>query len=272
MLNTIRKRVASIFIKVLLLVLVLSFVLWGVSDVFSPGRGGDWLAKVGDTTISSTEYTRSYRQALQRLSRTFGQTVSDEQARAFGLPSTVLNQLITQTLLAVAAADMGLTASDDVIRKTIAADPNFRNNFDQFDAEIFRQLLAANGLSEQAYVDLLRHDIARDQLISSVSALPAVPEVMSDLAYRYENERRIAQYVRVPKVPLSEIAEPDDTMLHQFLDERKAQFTTPELRAVSAIILSAEKDIVPTIQIPEVIYAPHMKNAWTNFPNPNAVP
>jgi len=251
MLNTIRKRVASIFIKILLLLLVLSFVLWGVSDVFSPGREGDWLAKVGDTKITSTEYTRSYRQSLQRLSRTFGQPVSDEQARAFGLPGTVLNQLITQALLEEASADMGMTTSDDVIRKTIADDPSFRNDIDQFDATIFRQLLAANGMSEQEYVNILRGDIARNQLISAVSAVPGVPDLMSEQAFLYAHEKRIAQYVRVPEVPFSEIAEPDDATLRQFLDERKAQFTTPELRAVTAIILSAEHDIAPTIEVHE---------------------
>ena len=45
MLEAIRKRAGSLVVKILFLFLVLSFVVWGIADVFRPGGGADWAAE-----------------------------------------------------------------------------------------------------------------------------------------------------------------------------------------------------------------------------------
>ena len=54
MLETIRKYTGSFVVKLLFVILILSFGVWGVADVFRPGRGADWwLLGIGFIEISA---------------------------------------------------------------------------------------------------------------------------------------------------------------------------------------------------------------------------
>ncbi|HOT82885.1 MAG TPA: SurA N-terminal domain-containing protein, partial [Candidatus Defluviicoccus seviourii] len=121
MLEAIRNRASSLIVKLLFLVLVLSFVMWGIADVFSPARGRDWIAKVGDATISAQEFAEVYDRTLHSFSASLGQPIDREQARALGLPASALDQLIGQTLLDQAAADLGIVIDDKLVRSAIVA-------------------------------------------------------------------------------------------------------------------------------------------------------
>jgi peptidyl-prolyl cis-trans isomerase D len=236
MLEAIRKRSASLLVKLLFGLLVLSFGLWGIADVFSPGQGDNWAAEVGDIRIPAATVRNEYQRELRRLNAAFG-NIEAEQARALGLPSRVLNQLVDRTLLDLGAADLGISVSDTLIRQAIRDDQTFRNQLGNFDAELFRQILSINGLTENEYVARIRGEIARNQLIGSVAAGAAVPHSMVDAIYRYRGERRVAEILRVEDAAMDDIAEPDEAALRQFYQDNATLFTAPEYRAVTAVIL-----------------------------------
>lgn len=52
-----------------------------------PARGRDWIAKVGDATISAQEFAEAYDRTLSSFSASLGQPIDREQARALGLPA-----------------------------------------------------------------------------------------------------------------------------------------------------------------------------------------
>jgi peptidyl-prolyl cis-trans isomerase D len=241
MLEAIRNRASSLIVKLLFLVLVLSFVLWGIADVFSPSRGRDWIAKIGDVTISEQAFAEVYDRTLKSFSASLGQPIDREQARALGLPASALDQLIGQTLLDQAAADLGIVIDDTLVRSAIVANKRFQNSLGQFDAQVFRDTLSLNNLNEERYVAILRSDLARDQLIGSIAAVPGVPARTADLLFRYRGERRTARSVLIPFAAFSdqEVGAADEAALRTLHEEQKDRFTTPELRDVSALILTA---------------------------------
>jgi peptidyl-prolyl cis-trans isomerase D len=239
MLVAIRQHAASFVVKVLFLVLVLSFVVWGIADVFTPGQRAQWVARVGDVTIGPDAYARAYQQTVQRLSSAFGQPIDAEQAQMLGLGRRVVEQMIGQALIDQAVADLGLVVGDDAVRATITADPRFRGAQGAFDAELFRRALANNGLTEDAYVALLRAEIARNQLIGGITALPGVPQQAVSLVYHFENEARTVRYAFLPTASMTTIPAADEAALRTFYQENPERFTAPERRAVTAIVLSA---------------------------------
>ena len=241
MLEAIRNRASSLIVKLLFLVLVLSFVLWGIADVFSPSRGRDWIAKVGDATISAQEFAEAYDRTLSSFSASLGQPIDREQARALGLPASALDQLIGQTLLEQAAADLGIVIDDALVRSAIVANKRFQNPMGQFDAQVFRDTLSLNNLNEERYVGILRADLARDQLIGGIAAVPGVPAGTAELLFRYRGERRTARAVLIPFAAFSdqEVGAADEAALRTLHEEQKERFTAPELRDVSALILTA---------------------------------
>lgn len=251
MLNTIRSYAGSLPVRILFILLVLSFVLWGIGDVFSPGRfRHDWIARVGDVTVSPDEFAQNLDRTVRGVGEAMGTPIDREQARALGLVDAVLNQMVSQALLDQAAADLGLAADDAVVRAQITSDRRFRGTTGAFDAELFRRTLAANGLSEARYVELLRGDIVRSQLVTSIGALPGVPHRMVELIRRYEGERRIAAYVLVPDDATPPPAAADDATLRAYHQNQAARFTAPEYRSVSAILIRTD-DLADGIAIGE---------------------
>jgi peptidyl-prolyl cis-trans isomerase D len=241
MLEAIRKRAGSLVVKILFLFLVLSFGIWGIADVFRPGGGADWAAEVGDVEISSAAFQEEYRQTLRRLSQAMGGNMDAEQARALGLPSSVLNHMIEGALFDQAAADLGLTMTDAMVREQIKADPRFRNQVGVFDPEVFRETLRRNGFTEDRYIELLRREMQREQLLSSIASGAVPPRSLVEATEQYRGERRIAEYVLVPTAMMTQVPDPDEPTLRQFYQDQPSLFTAPEYRAISVVVLSPEE-------------------------------
>ena len=115
-----------------------------------------------------------------------------------GVVDEVLGQLIDQSLVDQEAARLQLDVSDDVIRDRIVADPMFKGSNGAFDHGAFNALLAANHMTEGEYVERMRRDIPRNDLLLAVTAAVAAPQTVVDRLYRYRNEKRIADIVALP--------------------------------------------------------------------------
>ena len=241
MLEAIRKRAGSLVVKILFLFLVLSFGIWGIADVFRPGRGADWAAEVGGVKISTAAFQEEYREALRRLGQALGSPVEAEQARALGLPNSVLDRMIEGALFDQAAADLGVTLTDAMVREQIRSNPRFRNQAGAFDPEVFRQLLRRNGFTEDRYVGLLRRELQRQQLVGSITGGVMPPQSLIEAMDRYRGERRVAEYAVIGDAQMSGFADPDEPTLRQSWQDNPGLFAAPEYRAVSAAVLSADE-------------------------------
>ena len=88
-LQTLRKGASGWIAKIFLVILSLSFLVWGIADVFR-GMGATSVASVGSTEISADAFRRQYLDQLQNISRRAGRPITPEQARAFGLDRQIL--------------------------------------------------------------------------------------------------------------------------------------------------------------------------------------
>ena len=80
MLDALRRGSTGIVAKILLSLLIVSFAVWGIADVFTGYTRGA-VATVGDAKISSTDYDRVLRTELDGISRR-GRTARDDGRRA----------------------------------------------------------------------------------------------------------------------------------------------------------------------------------------------
>lgn len=239
MLETIRKYTGSFVVKLLFVVLILSFGVWGVADVFRPGGGRDWAVRVGDVEIPPQTLRDDYQRELRRLRQAVGEGITDETARAFGLPNQVISGVVARTLLDLESDRLGLIVSDEEVRKAIQADPTFHGPNGTFDPNVLRQVLQLNGLSEDGFVRLVRGDLVRRMLIGGVMAGADVPQPIVDALYRHREQRRTAEYVLVPISAVGDIADPDDAQVNAYYEAHPERFSAPEYRAATAVILSA---------------------------------
>ena len=236
MLDAMRRGAGTWIVKSFLGVLVLSFAAWGIGDIFriSPDTA---VATVGDVEISQTAFTEAFNRDLAQLQRRFGGNIDAEQARQFGLVQQTISRLVTEAVYDQATRDLGLTVSDATIREEIKNNRSFQNEFGNFDPNRFEQVLQQNGFSEQRYVAERKIDLARQQLFDSMTVGGYAPKKMVDLIYRYQNQRRVAEILKIPFDSIAPPPTPDATTLAAYHDKHSTRYTAPELRALTFITM-----------------------------------
>lgn len=231
--------VGKIIVFTLFAFLILSFAVWGIGDIFQ-GYGRNAVAKVGTAEIGLEQTRTAYQNEVQNLTRQQRRQITPEMARAMGLDRQVLSRLVTESVLDQTAKGMRLAVGDDTIRNLIFDDPVFRNAAGQFDPARFNELLRSNGYTEQAYVNLQRSSILRQQLAEMVAGASTAPVALQEIGNRLRNERRAVTFARVPATAAGEIAPPTDEQLKTYFDERKAAFRAPEYRTANVLTISAD--------------------------------
>ena len=231
--------IVKIGIFVLFGMLIASFAGWGIGDIFRAPTLVRAVAEVGGDPIQERDYTRALSREINRISQRLGTRLEMDQARAFGIPDQVLNQMIGRALFDRKAAALGLIVTDDQIRRLIAQQDAFKNDLGGFDRARFEQQLRILGLGEGEYVATLRRDIIRQQLAGAVSEAAAVPRQLVETLYSYRQQRRIAEYVMVRNDSITDMAAPNEPALVAFHKEFSERFMAPEQRAVSLVELRA---------------------------------
>jgi peptidyl-prolyl cis-trans isomerase D len=220
-------------------VLIFSFAIWGVADVFK-GFGQSTVARVGGAEISIDQFRQLYNDRLQQIGRQVGRPLSSTQARAFGLDQEVLRQWVREALLDEAARRMGLGQSDAEIVRVIQSEPAFAGVTGKFDPQRFAQIIRQMGYSEQRFIAEQRKLAVRRQIESTFGSGVEPPKALLDALQRYRDEQRSIDYVQLGAAQAGEIGEPSPEALASYFDERKALFRAPEYRKVAVVVLTPQ--------------------------------
>src|SRR5690606_19462869 len=248
-LNALRRNASSWVVKVLLLLLVVSFAIWGIGDIFYGGGQNPTVATVGDAEIPAHELAEAVNRAAHNPPRQLGPQFDREQAIQLGLMQQTLQDLVRQRLITLEAQEMGLVVPDDALRTLVLEEPMFQSA-GQFDRSRFDRLLQASGLSEEAYLASLRQQVMRQALTGSITGPVEAPAALVDAIYRYRNEQRRGHLVAVPTASITEVPEPTDEELEQFHEAHQNDYTAPEYRALTFVTLEPE-DLLDEIEVSE---------------------
>jgi peptidyl-prolyl cis-trans isomerase D len=250
MLTFIRSHAASWIVRILFVLLILSFAAWGIGDIFRLQTEGGPAVTVGEVEIGRDVVARQFDNLIRQMQPLFNNRLDREQARQIGLLDRAVEQVVGDALLEQETRELDIIATNDSIRQAIQSDPTFRGADGKFDRSRFERLIASAGMTEQGYVESLRRDLASGQLIGAVASGVAVPPILVETVYRHRNERRIGEAALVAAPAGAEIAAPDEAALKEFYEQRKDRFQAPEYRALTVVTLAPEA-LAKDIAIPE---------------------
>jgi len=240
MLDAIRKRSGSIVVNVLLVLLAVSFGIWGVGDYVRRGGVEQVVATVGDRDISVIEYRNQYQRELVRLRRFFGEGLTPDAARALGIPQSVVRQMINTELLNAAADEAGFRVDDKTVAEAIHGMQQFAGLTGGFDRQRFAEVLQSGGYSEAAFIELVRGELERQALTTGLIGNPPVARELSHRLFRYTAETRDGEYFVVPETALSAPATPDEATIAGYFDEHADSFVAPAYRKVTYVALTPD--------------------------------
>ena len=241
MLDGMRKASQGWLGKIVMAVVIgfisLSFVIWGVGDIFR-GFGANTVAKVGKTEIPADALRNAYQLQLQQLQRQAKRAVTNEQARAIGLDSQALGKLIADAAMDNRVGELGLAMSDAEVAKTILVDPTFAGATGKFDTGRFADILRDNGYSERSFAVEQKRVYLRNELTEALSGKVEVPKAALEALHRYRNETRSVEYIELPPAAAGEIKPPGEVALWAWFEARKQGFRAPEYRGIVTLAVT----------------------------------
>ncbi|MEX6507782.1 SurA N-terminal domain-containing protein [Jiella sp. M17.18] len=232
MLDLLRRSVSGWTAKILLSLLVISFVVWGIGGVFQGGAASAVMT-VGDTRVTPQDYALAYTRAESQVARQLGRRPTAQEAQMFGLNQSVLSQLMAGAVLDEQARRIGLGLSQDALAKQIGQDPAFQDSNGQFSRAAFTNILANARISEAEYITSQAESAKRSQILQAVSGGVKAPQVLDTALGLYNGERRTIDYVALTPAQIPPIKDPDQKTLQAYFDAHKDKYAAPEYRSIA---------------------------------------
>jgi peptidyl-prolyl cis-trans isomerase D len=238
------RRAAKTWVaKLLLILLVASFGVWGISGSILQNNSTT-VVSVGDEKVGPEEFYLAYRQQVGAISQQFGRNLTTEEARAFGIEDQVFGSLATNAALDQQASELNLGVSEKRQGVILSQQPIFQDSLTgQFDQGTFRRVLQNIGMSESQYLTISAKEATRSQVTEAVSDGFKIPQTLLKALAEYRTEKRDIDYLVLTPAILDEMAAATDEQLKTYFDANIARYAAPEYRKISYLKLTSE-DII----------------------------
>lgn len=240
MLSALRNAAGTWVAKLLLILLVISFAVWGISGSLVNGFGDNSVVTAGNTSVSPIEYRLAYDRQIAVMSQQFGTRLTREQAKALGIEDQVLTQLVAGAVLDEQANELGLGLSKDKLAQLTMSDPAFMGPDGRFSRQQFELVLRQVGMRPEDYLENRGQVAIRQQIVEAVSDGLKAPDTFLRAVALYRGEDRTAEYLVLPKSLVEPIEEPSEQALTAYFDQNKATYAAPEYRKIAYISLVPE--------------------------------
>ena len=244
MLQFIRSKVTSIFIKVLFGILILSFAIWGIGDIFLGNKDGEAVISIGDKDYNANEFLSEYEKARRamRLPPEYEELVKPQ------LIESVKQSIIRNGLLSAETLDLNLVYGDTQLKKWVGKSESFRDSGGKFDPELLRQALFNSGLTEAEFFSSLREEMRNNQLISAVAGSVSPPAILIEKIFNYRNEKRTVNIAEFTDASILNLPEQKESDLRKLYDDTKSNYMAPVYRSVTYVHIDP-KEIAKDIMI-----------------------
>jgi peptidyl-prolyl cis-trans isomerase D len=240
MLISLRSKGASWIVKGLFVVLIGSFALWGVPDIYRNMGSAPVAATVGGTSITADELRRAVEFDIKALQRQAGNQLDPELLRQLGLVDRTLDGLIESALIEAYAADLGMAVPDDLLEKTIKSAASFRDSSGAFNPQILDSYLRERGWDQAEFAAVTRRNILTYQFQRAVAAGGQAPRSLTEALYAFRAEQRIVHTLAIADSTITDVPTPDDAAIAQFHKDNADRYQAPEYRAITLVQLDPE--------------------------------
>lgn len=142
------------YFYVLFFLIIISFVFWGVNP--SDDAVIMDVATVGGESIPDRDYRRTY-DSMARLYRDIYKEGFD--AEAMGLKKKVLDSMVNEMLLSIAADEAGIAVTDKELQEAIINDPGFSGPGGTFSKAQYLRALQSARFTTGSYEATRRRDL-----------------------------------------------------------------------------------------------------------------
>lgn len=172
MLKAMRKHAR--FFYVLFFIVILSFIFWGVGTIDKSTNVA--VAEIDKEKISLEEYWRAYDRVREFYRETLKEGFTEEVEKNLNLKQKVLDILIDERVLLIAAKKAGLSVSEKELEEAIINDPAFMRD-GKFNRDVYIRTLELNRLTPQIYESMRKKELLLTKMRRVITESVDIPQV-----------------------------------------------------------------------------------------------
>lgn len=250
--NAYANKISYFIITFIFLIITASFLFSGYDKFSMGGVTTGSVATVDGTPISLKEYQTALSRQVEFFNQMMGgQGLTQKQLEEMGIKQSVLNGLIQQKLILNTADQMGFVVSLDEVKNEIKSMPYFKTN-NQFDVNMYRNMLQANGYTPTQFEELISNDLKQKKIDELFNSTLISDSYVNDVM-KFKGNQVVVQGVKIsrqglaPLVSISEqeikdyMAKPENQKaLETAYTENLSKYNKPEEVKARHILITGE--------------------------------
>ncbi|MDR1826502.1 MAG: SurA N-terminal domain-containing protein [Rickettsiales bacterium] len=237
-LQGLRDASEKIWAKVLMGVLIFSFVGWGAASwLLGETTVNNSLVRIGAESVSVAEFEQERNRQMAQMGKDMQKKIFLDKQSLNYFNQQVLSNLSMRVLLEQHASNIGLVVSPISIANIIKGSPEFWDD-GAFSTDRFDFVLDMNGITEKYFTDTLRRGELREMLLGSLNNNLSVPKFMTLAVYNSREALRKIEFSTVRFDAFAANGTPtEDNLREVYVKNPKI---VPEHRTISYVIIGAK--------------------------------
>ncbi len=241
MFDFVRKH-TKIMMGLMFLLIIPSFVLFGIDGYNRMREKGDAVARVGGHDITQGEWDAAHKSEADRL-RTQIPNLDPNLLDSAEARYSTLERLVRERVMAEAADQFRLTTSDARLARDLQEDPgiaSLRRPDGKLDMERYRQMAASQGMTPEGFEARVRRDLSVRQVEAGLTQTGFAAAAVADVALNAFFERREVQIANFLSTDFVAKVNPADADIEAFYKANQAMFQAPEQASIEYVVLDLE--------------------------------
>lgn len=264
MMEKLRAATNSVALKIIIVLIILSFILTGVSG-YLVGGANDYAAKVNGEKISQAKLEQAFQSERARMQQQLGEqfsTLASNESYMSKLRQQTLEQLINNVLLNQYTQKLGLTVSDEQVKESIRQIPYFQTD-NKFDNTKYLNLINSMGYKPDQFAQLQRQQLILQQLLQAVGSSEFILSMEMKKTAELVLQQRDVRLATIDVNALQAHQKVTNTELKNYYHQNKKDFIAPAEIKISYILMDMaeiQKKITVSEKEIESYYQQHKNN------------
>ena len=232
----------KIMMAILVLLIIPSFVLFGLEGYSRFNDKGAVVAKVNGNKINQTDWDAAHKREVDRIRA----SMPNIDAKLFDTAEAkyaTLERLVRDQVISAAAQKMQLVASDTRLARELQQSPEIaalRTADGKLDMARYKQLAASQGMTPEMFEMQVRADLSNRQVIQGVQASAYATSAQTQTAMNAFMQRREVQIFNFPAADYLGKISVSDADLQAYYDKNKEKYQSSESADIEYIVLDIE--------------------------------
>lgn len=227
---------------ILFLLIIPSFVLFGLEGYSRFNDKGAVVAKVNGNKINQTDWDAAHKREVDRIRA----SMPNIDAKLFDTAEAkyaTLERLVRDQVISAAAQKLQLVASDTRLARELQQSPAIaalRTADGKLDMERYKQLAASQGMTPEMFEMQVRADLSNRQVIQGVQASAYATSAQTQTAMNAFMQRREVQILNFPAADYLGKITVSDADLQAYYDKNKDKYQSSQSADIEYIVLDIE--------------------------------